>query len=451
MADHLGVLGPGDVASDLEVAAWAEKRIAAIFAGAPLEVRSRTLHSAEGLRGLRSVPAQAGSLLMAACGEQTRRRYQTLLYFEEKVSAEDDHGFLIAAACSVLEAALDRVLTLPARGIADALVAALHAEEGPARILEDWIAGKPAPIGTQTIILLALRRGCEQGSEPVCSFLADHFQPRYQSLLLSKKLGRCLDRIRQQFRNPACHGTTAFDAPAYEQFARLAVVRRRFTEWDVAGAGPAEPEADCGVLHHHLRLSRLRERPGIATGPPAEGVPAGEPLRRLLALQTPAESPLRVDLRPHHAEEAADLRDIRVTSGEQERLFRLGDRIRFAFQSNCEAHVVLIDVGTGGQVAVVWPNLWHKDTRVEGGRPHFVPALDSPEFEFTLLGRTGTEKIKALVTLRPLAAALLPEAATPFRVLTPRDLQALVDEVRQLDPATWAATRCEFVIEPRQG
>jgi hypothetical protein len=275
MSDEPTVASLDDIYHDLEGSDRARDRLAAFFAREPDAVRGwgRT-------RTTRSPTQDAATLgvgqsLIARCPADTRLRYQTLLYFEENARHQEDYSILIAAACQIVEAELDRLVTVPAAAIAADLVSALRKlakDRKQAEILESWAAKEVhTTIGLQITVLLALRRGCEEHMRPVTEFLAEHFQPRYVELLTSKKLAACLDTVRDKFRNPACHGTRTFDEQGYEAFVRLVLARQRFAAWDALGPDPAEPGPEVGVFHHHLSLSRRPAAPADAeeVAPPA--------------------------------------------------------------------------------------------------------------------------------------------------------------------------------------
>jgi hypothetical protein len=172
---------------------------------------------------------------------------------------------------------------------------------------------------------------------------------------------------------------------------------------------------------------------------------ADEPIRRLLALQTPPASPLTVAVRAEPA--GGGLRDIEAAPA-GERPFRLGDWMRFVFETNRPCHVTLIDVGTSGTVAVLWPNRWQPDARLEAGRPYVVPAPERSAFGFRLSGRPGGECVVCLATLAPLSSLPPLPSGADFRKLAPEDTGRLLDAVAALDPATWAVGHCPFTIEP---
>jgi hypothetical protein len=368
-----------------------------------------------------------GQRLFAAAPQETRRRYQTVLHLEDTFPGHGDHGCLIGATCQLMEGELDRLLAQPARTIAPVLSAALRTEGsagGQAEILDRWAAGTiPITLGSLCIVLLALRRGWEQGRAEVHDFLAREFEPCYSDLLAAKGLGSCLDRVRTLYRNPACHGQVSFGPGQYAEFVRLVVANHRLRLWDRGGVDPLVLQHG-GVFHHHLSLSRRVDRR------------LGGPVERWLALATPPGSLLQVGLRVEAAEE------------DSPRTFRLGDRIRFVVEVNRDAHVLLIDQGTTGRFAVVWPNAWRKETFITAGRPHDVPNRLAPEFDYRLIGMPGKERVKALATLQPLAQSLQPAAGAGFRPLDGSALETILDEVSGRLPDEWAVAECTFDVRP---
>jgi hypothetical protein len=254
MSKECAVASLEDIAYDVAGTDRAAGQLAEFFAARPADMPKRRVRT----RGV--VALGMGRKLLQQCPKDAQTRYETLLYFEGQLPPEKDHGFLIGPACQILEGELNRLLAVPARGIAERLVAALQIrkqDRQQAEILADWAAQKiPTTIGVMVLVLLALRRGCEHGDAAITEFLAAHFKPRYADLLRSKKLGACLDAIRTDFRNPVSHGAAIFDPAAYERFTGLMVANQRFAIWDAAGPVPPEPDAAIGVFHHHLSQSR---------------------------------------------------------------------------------------------------------------------------------------------------------------------------------------------------
>jgi hypothetical protein len=385
--------------------------------------------------------ADGGRRLFTRLARGNRHRYETILYFERNWGGRTDYDWLIGPACWILESELTRLLAAPARAIVGDLIAALGraGDDGPASNLEKWQKTGITTMGVQCQLLLALRRGCEQGVPSVLRLLADHFEPPYAALVRDKRLGQCLDMVGREYRNKACHGLGDFDARAYEEFTRLVLANRRFLEWQAHGPSPDPPGPEAGILHHHLAHAR-RAGDGAAD----EDSPT---VTRLLALRSP-KSPLRVSLRAVAAAAAPATRDVAVTTPAADGVFRLGDRIRFEFSASADGHVTLIDVGTSGAVTVIRPNAWHRDTSVEANRSYSLPNATAPEFDYRLTGRLGVERVAALLTRQPLPAGLLlPDAGQGTRRLTDEEVERVVSAVEQLPAAEWAAAVSEFAIE----
>jgi hypothetical protein len=437
MANDHGQFDLNDILEDVRCIRAGEARSAELLARAGGGLRGAEARREEDF----AAGGGVGRTFLSQCPPGTRLRYETLLHAEANFPAGGDHGYLIGPACQILEAELDRLLAEPARGVASHLSAALRAtgeNDKQADILDKWARREfITTLGTNSVLLLALRRAVEQGSADVRGFLAGHFRPRYADLLASKDLGRCLDGIRNDFRNPVSHGKETFDAAAYGRFVRLAVANIHFTTWDVRGPDPELPAASVGALHHHLSESR-RITPSAAT----------DPLARMLALRTPAESAIKVVVRVEPAGSAGGLRDVVADAGDAARPFRLGDVVRFVAEVGAPCHLALIDVGTRGTATVVRPNARRRDTAAEPGRAVEVPRADAPEFAMRLTGLPGVERVVAVATAEPLAAPLLPDASGTFRKLSEAELIALADEVAARDPSAWAVATCEFTIRP---
>jgi hypothetical protein len=441
MTDESAISSLDDIRYDLEGLTKLAARLPDCWADDPAVVRTRggPTPEATGL-GDRDRPG-TGQRLIAGCQEANRRRFSTLLRLERSFLAGEDHACLIGPACLILESETDRLLTSPARVVAGELVESLRRDRRDHRqadILRAWAERQvPATIGVASLILLALRRGCESEDHPLARFLSSHFRPRYAELLMSKKLGRSLDRIREGFRNPACHGTCTFDRDQYAAFVRLMVGNDRFDAWHVAGPHSPDLDAEAGFLHDHLSESWVV----------ADAVGAGRPsVEALLGQVKSRESPQAVRLEIQHADPAHVLRDIEVGQPRSARPFRLGDSIRLTFQPSRDGHLALIDVGTSGGVSVLFPNRWSADGSIAGGRCYGLPGPSLPVPDLTLSGLPGTERLLAIATRDALPVPLRPEGDAPFRTLSPEEIRRLLEVLDGLDPTTSAIATHQIEI-----
>lgn len=384
-----------------------------------------------------------GRELVKACGQTTLRRFETLLHVERYFHSEGDYGYLIGPACQILESELDRLLASPAREIATDLAEALRRADPRTRqalVLEKWAAREiPTTIGTEWLILFSLRRGLEHRVGRIEEFLDDMYRPRFSRLLASKLLDSCLDAIRSDYRNPACHGLRTFSADDYAKFVRLMVGQERFDIWADRGPEPPGPGPDSGHFHHQITESRKVE--------PASNVDERPAAEQLLALENSQGSRLAPTVVIRLATERVT-RDILSTTSEKSRGFRMGDQIRIDVSTKIDAHLTLINIGTSGTIAVILPNLWKQETRIETAKPRSFPDSVTPECDLTLSGPPGRERIVAIVTQSPLPIAVLPTPGRDdaFRILDPDDVQALNLYFAGLDPRTWAVSHGDFLV-----
>jgi Domain of unknown function (DUF4384) len=80
--------------------------------------------------------------------------------------------------------------------------------------------------------------------------------------------------------------------------------------------------------------------------------------------------------------------------------YRIGERVTLGFETNRDAYVTLVDVGTSGEVTILFPNRFSGSHGVKAGKRYSVPeAGDSYELEVG--GPPGVELVYALVTLKP--------------------------------------------------
>jgi hypothetical protein len=263
MADEVSDFTLADLQYDLEGTRAAEARLREFFGelAQPVRVRGET----RGVAAAVPLEPSAGvgrQLVLHRCRPENQRRYAALLRHESGHDRSDDHGALIGAGSVVLEAELSSLITGQALSIADDLIALLHPGHG-SQVLREWQTGASLPtLGTHCMVLKALRRGLEQGRTAVCDFLGQVFDDAYLPLLRSNGPGRCLERIRYRYRNPALHGFHAngtpatFEAADYAAFADLVVASSGFVLWDQDGPRREPPGPDTGVFHHHLRYAR---------------------------------------------------------------------------------------------------------------------------------------------------------------------------------------------------
>ncbi|MGH9720244.1 MAG: DUF4384 domain-containing protein [Bryobacteraceae bacterium] len=101
-------------------------------------------------------------------------------------------------------------------------------------------------------------------------------------------------------------------------------------------------------------------------------------------------------------------------------VFRAGDLVRFRFRASFPGYLYVINHGTSGKSAVLFPaNDSGRENRVEANRDYLVPATSGA---FRITGPAGHDVLVWVVSASPLAREAAPPAPAegPARDLAPR-------------------------------
>jgi len=80
--------------------------------------------------------------------------------------------------------------------------------------------------------------------------------------------------------------------------------------------------------------------------------------------------------------------------------YRVGDTITFNIQSDRDCYLTLLDIGSSGDVTVIFPNKYRQNNFVKAGTVYQIPG-PGYGFKFDIQGPPGLERIKAVATLTP--------------------------------------------------
>ncbi len=80
--------------------------------------------------------------------------------------------------------------------------------------------------------------------------------------------------------------------------------------------------------------------------------------------------------------------------------YKVGDTLTLSFETNRDAYVTLVNVGTSGGLTILFPNRFSGGHALKAKTVYTVPGPDD-NYELALSGPPGTELIYALVTLKP--------------------------------------------------
>ncbi len=137
-------------------------------------------------------------------------------------------------------------------------------------------------------------------------------------------------------------------------------------------------------------------------------------------------------------------------------IFNIGDELSITATVDRDCWLTLLDIGSSGNIIVLFPNKYQPDNKVTAGQPIQIPASG---YKIRVGGPAGTETIKAFATLDPLDLDELSvenlkgvfntldgDASSTFsQVLTSKDL-FFEPEARD----RWAEANIHFRVAPEQ-
>ncbi len=136
--------------------------------------------------------------------------------------------------------------------------------------------------------------------------------------------------------------------------------------------------------------------------------------------------------------------------------YTIGEEVTFFFRTNRDAFLSLLDIGTSGELRVLFPNPFQKTNFVRAGQIVTIPSASPSKgeaFSITVEGPTGLERIKAIATTFPLPIAdSVPQDAF-LRVSreNTRSVSLLQTTIQQLWGGVWAGSYAEInIVEAAQ-
>ena len=94
------------------------------------------------------------------------------------------------------------------------------------------------------------------------------------------------------------------------------------------------------------------------------------------------------------------LRDLGAPQDELQRSFALGERVRIALESDREAYLLLLDMGTSGKVYCLCPSAFSPEQRIDKG-VNYLPQEVSPYRRSRLPARPGASTCSPSFRARP--------------------------------------------------
>ena len=92
---------------------------------------------------------------------------------------------------------------------------------------------------------------------------------------------------------------------------------------------------------------------------------------------------------------------IKIDLWTDEKSYRIGEKLTVNFKTDRDCYVTLVDVGTSGNVHILFPNRFSVGNKVKANETYSVPAKDDG-YKITVNGPPGTEIVRAIATLKPI-------------------------------------------------
>ncbi len=177
-------------------------------------------------------------------------------------------------------------------------------------------------------------------------------------------------------------------------------------------------------------------------------VPLDEGLNALLGRASLPENcggPTPASPTPASSESARPSEDrLQVKIWTDKSSYRIGDTVQFGLRVNRDAYVTLVDIGTSGDVTIVFPNRFSPSHFVRAGQDVVIPPPNSG-FTLTVQGPAGFDQIRVIATEEPVklhASDFAGQGGATFRSLDQvqtRNLAVVIKEERdRVAPSKWA-------------
>jgi hypothetical protein len=125
---------------------------------------------------------------------------------------------------------------------------------------------------------------------------------------------------------------------------------------------------------------------------------------------------------------------------------KIGSNLGLAIEAERAGYLLLIDEGPEGIIYCLSPSWFAPDKHIRKGM-NYLPQAGAPYESFQVSGKPGREQLLAVITDEPLDLDWMPpDQHLPARVLNAQDVELLLIQLRQLNPATWVALATYFDV-----
>jgi TolB-like protein len=101
-------------------------------------------------------------------------------------------------------------------------------------------------------------------------------------------------------------------------------------------------------------------------------------------------------------EEAVSEEKIKIDLWTDQKDYKIGEKLTVNFKADRDCYVTLVDVGTSGNVHILFPNRFSSGNKVKANETYSVPGKGDG-YKITVNGPPGTEIVRAIATLKPIS------------------------------------------------
>ena len=132
--------------------------------------------------------------------------------------------------------------------------------------------------------------------------------------------------------------------------------------------------------------------------------------------------------------------------------YRIGDTIRFGLRVNRDAYVTLVNIGTSGDVTIIFPNRFQPTFFVRGGTDVVIPSADAG-FTLTVKPPSGFDQVRAIATSEPVQFQAGDFGTTSvFRSLDQTQTRNLAVDIKsereRMTPGKWSEAIIAVEVRP---
>ena len=181
----------------------------------------------------------------------------------------------------------------------------------------------------------------------------------------------------------------------------------------------------------------------------AFSVPIDDALKKLVTAPVGGGDNCGESEPPPPPSQAPDLNRLQVKVWADKTAYRIGESIQIGVRVNRDAYVTLVDLGTSGQVTVLYPNRFHQNNFVRAGQDVLIPSPDAG-FALQAVKPEGFEQVRAIATEEPVnfTPSDFSNPNVRFRSLDRNQTRNISIEKNRVAPSKWAEDVIALEIKP---